>query len=82
MCVMKSIVKIQKPKVENRREKIYVPPEGSWPRFKAGLKDCAFMGGCQPCHNERTRKEKTGFHLVLGRRGGHYCPSHFCVSAW
>lgn len=32
-------------KGENRREKIYVPLKGSWPRFKAGLKDCAFMGG-------------------------------------
>lgn len=31
-------------KGENRRE-IYVPLKGSWPRFKAGLKDCAFMGG-------------------------------------
>lgn len=45
MCVMKSIGKIQKPKVENRREKIYVPLKGSWPRVKAGLKDFTFMGG-------------------------------------
>lgn len=42
---MKSIGKIQKPKVENRREKIYVPLKGSWPRVKAGLKDFTFMGG-------------------------------------
>lgn len=67
MCVMKSIGKIQKPKAENRRE-IYVPPEGSWPRFKAGLKDFAFMGGLSSLPQREDEKGKDRLSFGVGKK--------------